>query len=109
MGYLLQNASHFILVERLAKKTLSLKSFRVCRIEEGDDSLEITIVANRRSLPVYSCCGRKHHIRDTLPVSFSRITLKTSRNPNSPCTNSYEELILLVKYILGFSKILIYQ
>jgi transposase len=55
-----------MLVERIAKRTLSLKSFRVCRVEEGADNLEIHIVANRRSLPVCGCCGRKRPVRDTL-------------------------------------------
>jgi hypothetical protein len=48
-----------MLVEILVKRTLSLKSFRVSRVEEGVDGLEIMIIANRRSLPVCSCCGRK--------------------------------------------------
>ena len=55
-----------MLVERIAKRTLSLKSFRVSKVQEGVDGLEILIVPNRRSLPVCSCCGRKRPLRDTL-------------------------------------------
>jgi len=67
---------HFMFVERIAKRTLSLKSFRVSNVEEVVDGLEIMIVPNRRSLPVCSCCGRKRPIRDTLhPCRWRHVKL----------------------------------
>ena len=83
-GYHLQNAAHFMLVERIAKKTLSLKSFRVSEVQEGVEGLEILIVPNRRSLPVCSCCGRKRPIRDTLhPRRWRHVKRKQCANYGS--------------------------
>ncbi|MBC2724608.1 MAG: ISL3 family transposase [Desulfosporosinus sp.] len=53
-------------VESIVKRTLKLKSFRVEKVSEIKDRLEITIVARRRSLPICSLCSKKRPRRDTL-------------------------------------------